>query len=55
MGDSYVKSEKKISYVDANNLCGQSMSQPLPYDEVKLHENVDLEDIINFPDDSDIG
>ena len=31
------------------------MSQPLPYDEVKFDRNVKLEDIINTPDDNDIG
>ena len=31
------------------------MSQPLPYDEIKFDQNVELEDIINTPDDSDIG
>ena len=34
MGDPYVKSDeiKKILYMDATNLYGQSMCQPLPYD-----------------------
>ena len=31
------------------------MSQYLPYDEIKFDNNVTLEDIINTPDDSDIG
>ena len=31
------------------------MNQPLPYDEIKFDKNVKLEDIINTPDDSDIG
>ena len=31
------------------------MSQPLPYDEIKFDESVELEDILNTPDDSDIG
>ena len=57
MGDRYVKSDenKKILYIDANNLYGLSMSEPLPYDEFKFDQNVKLEDILNTPDDSDIG
>ena len=57
MGDRYVKSDenKKILYIDANNLYGHSMSQPLPYDEIKFDQNVKLEDILNTPDDSAIG
>ena len=31
------------------------MSEPLPYDEIKFDNTVKLEDILNFPDDSDIG
>ena len=57
MGDRYVKSDenKKILYEDANNLYGLAMVQPLPYDEIKFDRNVKLEDILNTPDDSDIG
>ena len=57
MGDGYVKSKdnKKVLYTEANNLYGHSMSQPLPYDEIKFYENVKLEDVLNTPDDSDIG
>ena len=57
MGDRYVRSDenKKILYVDANNLYGHSMSQYLPYDEIKFDNTVKLEDIINTPDDNDIG
>ena len=57
MGDRYVQSDenKKILYVDANNLYGHSMSQPLHFDELKFDNNVKLEDILNTPDDSDIG
>ena len=57
MGDRYIKSDenKKILYIDANNLYGHSMFQPLPFDEIKFDKNVKLEDIINTPDDSDIG
>ena len=57
MGDGYVKSDdnKKNLYIDANNLYGHSMSQPLPYDEIKFDRNAKLEDILSTPDDSDIG
>ena len=57
MGDRYVKSDdnKKILYIDANNLYGHSMSQPLPYNEFNFDKNVKLEDNLNTPDDSDVG
>ena len=57
MGDRYIKSNenKKILYIDANNLYGHSMSQPLPFDEITFDNNVTSEDILNTPDDSDIG
>ena len=57
MGDRYIQSDdnKKVLYFDANNLYGDSMSQPLPYDEIKFDNNVKLEDILNTPDDGDIG
>ena len=57
MGDRCVESDdnKKILYVDSKNLYGHSMSQPLPYDENKFDKNVKLVDILNTPDDSDIG
>ena len=31
------------------------MSEYLPYDEIKFDNNVKLEDILNTPEDSDIG
>ena len=57
LGDRYIQSDenKKILYVDANNLYGHSMSEPLPYDEIKFDQNVKLEDLLNTLDDSDIG
>ena len=57
MGDRYVISDekKKILYKDANDLYGHSMSESLPYDEIKFDNIVKLEDILNTPDDSDIG
>ena len=38
MGDRYVKSDEnnKITYADATNLYGHSMSQFLPYDEIEM-------------------
>ena len=57
MGDRYVKSDenKKILYMDATKLYGYSMSEPLVYDEIKFDNIVKIEDILNTPDDSDIG
>ena len=57
MGDRYIKSgrNKKILYIDSNNLYGHSMSQYLPYDEIKFDNNIKLEDILNTPDDCNIG
>ena len=57
MGDRFIKSNKnkKILYIEANNLYGYSMSQPLPYDEIKFDKNIKLENILKTPDDSDVG
>ena len=57
MGDRYIESDKnkKIFYIDANNLYGHSMSHYLPYDEIKFDNNVNLEDILNTPDDNVIA
>ena len=57
MGDRYVKLDenKTILYKDANKLYRWAMSAYLPYDEIKFDNNVKLEDILNTPDDSDIG
>ena len=56
-GNRYVKSDqnKKIFYIDTNNLYGWAMSEYLPYDEIKFDRNVKLEDILNTSDDSNIG
>ena len=42
MSDRYVKSDenKKIIHIDANNLYGHSMSQPLPFDEINFAKNL---------------
>ena len=45
MGDRYVKShgKKKMIFMDATNLSGHSVIQPLPYDETKMwHGHPDL-------------
>ena len=57
MGVRYVISyeNKKILSIDANNLYGWAMNEYLLYDEIKLDRNVKLENILNTPDDSDIG
>ena len=57
IGDRYNKSDEngKILYFDANNLYGHSMSEPLPYDEIKFDNNIKLEDILKTPDGSNIG
>ena len=47
IGKRYVRSDgnKKILYIDANNLYGHSMTQYLPYDEIKFDNNVELEGV----------
>ena len=57
LSDRFVRSDenKKILYADARILYGHSLGQPLPYDEISFDRTVKLEDILNTPDDSDIG
>ena len=57
MGDRYVKSDdyKNIFFIDANNLYGHSMSQCLPYDEIKFNRDFKLENILDTPEDNFIG
>ena len=57
MGVRYVKSieNKEINYMDSSNLYGHSMSQPLPYGEIKFQKDNCLYEILNPPDDNDIG
>ena len=57
MGDRYVQSDenKKILYVDANKLYGWATSEYLSSDEIKYDRNVNMENKLNTPDDSDIG
>ena len=46
---------KKILYADATNLYGHSMSQMLPYDEIKFEKEICFEEILNTPDNNEIG
>ena len=63
MGDRYIKSDenKKTLYMEAIKLCGHSLSQVLPLEEIEMwHGYPDLqmnrlEEILYTPDDSDIG
>ena len=57
MGDRYVKSDKikNILYLDATNLYGHSMSQLLPFDEIKFEKDICLEETLNTADDNEIG
>ena len=57
MGGRYIKADenKTILYIDVNNLYGDGMSQPLPFDEIKFDNNVELGDILSTRDDCDIG
>ena len=41
--------------MDATKLYVHSMSQPLPIDDIKFERNVCLEEMLNTPNDSDIG
>jgi hypothetical protein len=50
------KPENYLQYWDANNLYGWAMSQPLPYDNIKLNaDDIYIEDILKTPDDAEIG
>ena len=57
MDDRYAESDenKKILYIDANNLNCWAMSESPPYDEIKIDRNVKLEDILKTADDSDLS
>ena len=58
MGDRYVKSDdnKKILCIDASNLYGWVfIYQYLPNDDMKVVDNVNLEDILNTSDASEVG
>ena len=44
-----------IIYIDANNLYGWAMSQLLPYDEVKINNNVSIDEVLKTDDGNDVG
>ncbi len=44
-----------IIYIDANNLYGWAMSEPLPYDEVKINNDISIDDVLKTNDESDTG
>ena len=57
MGDRNVKSDenKKKLYIDAKMLYFWAINDSLPYDEFKLDENVELEEILKTQEDLDTG
>ena len=64
MGENYDKTKEStyISYVDASNLYGFAMVQPLPYKDLKFENTCPgtcrgsfLETILNAPDDAETG
>ena len=58
LSSRWVKTDdkKKILYIVANNLYGCVLSQNLLRGEIKFEKkNVKLEDILNTPDDTDVG
>ena len=57
MGDRYVKLDenKMIISMDATILYAYSMSQMLPYNEIKFEKDICLEEILKTQDDNEIG
>ena len=57
MGDAYDSKQESsyIAYVDANNLYGWAMVQPLPYKDIKFEEInlTTLQTILETPNDAE--
>ncbi len=49
------KESSYLLYLDANNLYGHSMSEPLPYGDLKLDTKITLEEVLETVDDADVG
>ena len=49
------KPENYLMYWDANNLYGWAMSQYLPYKNIALTEDVDIDTILKTDDNSKVG
>jgi hypothetical protein len=52
------KPENYLMYWDANNLYGWAMSQYLPYKNISLNSDINIDNINNIldiPDDNDVG
>jgi hypothetical protein len=49
------KESNYLEYVDANNLYGWGMSEHLPYDDLKIDNNIKIETVLETPDDNEVG
>ena len=51
----YNEESNHILYLDANNLYGWSMVQSLPYDKIKIDNNINIDDVLKTDDNNDVG